>query len=249
MARSPRIDFPSAVHHVFGRGNGKQTVFLDDEDCSFFARRLGELKHELKFRVFAYCLMTNHYHLVIQTAEVALCRIMHRLLTAHARVFNDRWASVGHTFQGRYGSRLIGDDNALRTAIRYVHLNPVEAHLVPHAAAWTWTGHHGVLTGRDGLIERAFVLDLFGGSNEGYQAFLSEKTAKVERPSLDMLAAESPLDGASDLIRGAAKTKQATDLRQLFAEEALRVGYRRSELAAYLNRSQAALSKLLRRRS
>ena len=123
MPRQPRLDFQDTTHHIFHRGDGKEPIFLDDADRRFFLRRLRALQRELHFKLFAFCLMDNHFHLALKRAVVPLHKIMQRLLTAHARVFNDRWAKVGHTFQGRYGSRPVRSDADLMGLVRYIHLN------------------------------------------------------------------------------------------------------------------------------
>lgn len=251
MARILRSDFPGTTHHVFGRGNGKQLLFRDGKDCTFFLWKLGKLKQELDFRIFAYCLMKNHYHFAIQTAAIQLRFIMQRLLTSYARVFNDRWNTVGHPFQGRYGARRCKDDNDLRGIIRYVHMNPVEAKLTSLPQDWKWSGHHAVIRGSDPLLDSDFVLDLFGGGENGrrgYTDWLKELPIIRQRPSLDEIAASWGTEESVGLIRGAFKTAVVSELRRAFIMEALKSGYRRSAIATYLCRTPGAITLLLSRK-
>lgn len=153
MARTTRRDAPDTCHHVYSRGNGKQAIFIDDEDRSFFLRRLIALAAELDFTIRAYCLMHNHFHLALQRGSTPLPKLMHRLLTAYSRVFNDRWNKVGHAFQGRYGSRLITSDADLMGVIRYIHLNPVAAGLVGQPSGWAWSSHRDILQGDSKIVD------------------------------------------------------------------------------------------------
>ena len=247
MARIIRSDFDGAAHHVYGRGNGKQTIFQDDEDRDFFLRRLEGYSRELDFRVLGYCLMGNHYHLALQTGDRPLSLLMQRLLTSYARVFNDRWRTVGHPFQGRYGARRCKDDNDLRGVIRYIHMNPVEAGLADSPAHWGWSGHLGLIGSRTNypLVDVAFVWELFGGLNE-YRDYLAQPRFSKETVSLDSIAVSIGTQDQVRALRGASRTRESSELRREFLARALEAGYRRSEIARYLNRSGAAMTYLLR---
>lgn len=241
MARKPRSDFADTFHHVFSRGNGRQTIFRDDEDRSFFVRRLDDLSHELDFSIFAYCLMDNHFHIALQRRSQPLKSLMHRLLTAYARVFNDRWNTVGHAFQGRYGSRLLKDDVDLVGVIRYIHANPVAAHAAGKADDWKWSGHRQLANSAKGILDTAFVLDLFGDA-AAYATFMAQPAPASARASLAELAGSRKAD-----IRGPGTDRATSAQRVGFIESALEAGYRRAEIARYLNRSAGAITKLLAR--
>jgi REP element-mobilizing transposase RayT len=127
------------------RGNARQSIFLDDQDRRAFLGTLGWVAERRCWRVFAYALMPNHYHLVIQTAEANLAQGMHDLNGRYAGWFNNRHERVGHLFQGRYRAPLVDDDGHLRQVIRYVALNPVRARLCDRPESWPW-GSHRFLT-------------------------------------------------------------------------------------------------------
>ncbi len=241
MPRQPRLDFEDTTHHAFHRGDGKEPIFLDDADRRYFLRRLRELQRELRFKLLAFCLMGNHFHLALKRGLVPMHKIMHRLLTSHARAFNDRWVKVGHTFQGRYGSRPIRSDADLMGIIRYIHLNPVEAGIAATPEAWPWSSHADLIARRSELIDVDFVLGLFGGV-DNYLAFMKQPVRAAERPSLDALAGAE-----AELLKGASRTTDAIVLRRRFVEEALRCGWRRSDVAAYLGRTRGAVTLLLQR--
>ncbi len=125
MARPPRIAYEGAVYHVTARGNERRAIFRDDADYERFLRVLGESVTQFEVRLYLFCLMSNHLHLVAETPRANLGPFMHRLLTAYTVYFNQRHARCGHLLQGRYGARLVEKDTYLLRLSRYVHLNPV----------------------------------------------------------------------------------------------------------------------------
>ena len=127
MARKPRIEFPGAFYHIIVRGNNRQKIFADDEDYKYFLGRLNHYKERFKFVLFAYVLMPNHIHLLLETGEVPLSRIMQSLQFTYTQKFNRRHKKVGHLFQGRYKAILCQKESYLLELIRYIVLNPVRA--------------------------------------------------------------------------------------------------------------------------
>jgi len=133
MARKPRLTFEGAIHHVTFRGNGRKTIFRCDEERSRFLESLAERAERYRIRLYLYCLMTNHVHLLVETPAGNLSAFMGSLLTSHATYFNLRNRNSGHVTQGRYHSPLVeGDDYLLRLS-RYIHLNPVFVGGLKHA--------------------------------------------------------------------------------------------------------------------
>jgi REP element-mobilizing transposase RayT len=187
MPRGPRVDAPGLAHHVWHRGVGRQLVFLDSADCENFVERLQRLAHECGIRCFAWALMGNHFHLVIQVAEMSLATFMARLMTGYARYFNDRHGRVGHVFQNRYGSRAIEDDADLASVVVYVNRNPLEAGLVRSAhdlAHFPWASYGALVAARRPLpFERtAAALSLFGRDVASARAELEARVARGEPP-------------------------------------------------------------------
>jgi putative transposase len=125
MARLQRIEYEGAVYHVTARGNERRALFVDDADRERFLRVLGESVASFEIRLYLFCLMTNHLHLVLETPRGNLGRFMHRLQTAYTVYFNHRHQRHGHLLQGRYGATLVERDAYLLRLSRYVHLNPV----------------------------------------------------------------------------------------------------------------------------
>jgi putative transposase len=165
MARKPRIHFPGALYHVITRGNRRQGVFQDEKDFEQFLTYLSNCKNRFPFLLYAYALMQNHLHFLIEVGEIPLSRIMQSLLFGYAQYFNRRYKEVGHLFQGRYKAILCDKDAYLLELVRYIHLNPMRARIAKRPEDYAWTGHLSYLgKGRKGLIDEGFVLDQFGGS-------------------------------------------------------------------------------------
>jgi len=125
MARAQRIEYEGAVYHVTVRGNERRAIFHDDIDRERLLVILAGSVACFEVRLYLYCLMTNHVHLVVETPRANLGRFMHQVQTAYTVYFNRRHRRHGHLMQGRYGARLVGEDAYILKLSRYVHLNPV----------------------------------------------------------------------------------------------------------------------------
>jgi putative transposase len=163
MARKPRVHCPGALYHVISRGNQKQDIFLDDKDLQAFLSYLSEYKTRYPFHLYAYCLMKNHFHLLLGVEGTPLGKVMQSLLFRYTRYFNKRYGKVGHLFQGRYRAILCDKDAYLLKLVRYVHLNPIRAKVVTDPERYPWTSHLSYLgKAKQGLVEEDFVLGQFG---------------------------------------------------------------------------------------
>ena len=147
MARKPRNEFPGAVVHVFARGVRKLPIYVDDVDRHSYLMLLGQVVVRQRWHCLAYCLMTNHVHLLVEPPEPNLAVGMHRLHGLHAQAFNKRHRHTGHVFQGRYSAVPVRKDGQLLAVARYIALNPVEARLCDDAAEWAWASHAAILGG------------------------------------------------------------------------------------------------------
>jgi REP element-mobilizing transposase RayT len=139
MARAPRIQVAGGVYHLTQRGNNGALLFRDEHDYARFARLFWRVVRRYRWRCLAYCLMPNHYHLVVLTEEPNLAAGMRDLNGSYAKCFNARYDRFGHVFQGRYGGRLIESEPYLRATIAYVLGNPVRAGLCTAADDWSWS--------------------------------------------------------------------------------------------------------------
>ncbi len=149
MARQLRLQFPGAVYHLTSRGNAGQAIYLDDADRARFLDLLGREVEQQRWRCHAYCLMDNHYHLLVETPEANLSRGMGRLNMAYAQGFNRRHERAGHLFQGRYKAIVVERDSHLLELCRYLVLNPVRAGLVDSPMAWPWSSYRATASARE----------------------------------------------------------------------------------------------------
>ncbi|HEX9185872.1 MAG TPA: transposase [Vicinamibacteria bacterium] len=175
MARPLRIEFPGALYHVTSRGNARESIFLDDGDRQAFLGRLGEVAGSHRWRCFSYCLMTNHFHLLLETPEPNLSRGMRLLNGRYSQRFNRRHGRVGHVLQGRFKGILVEREAHLVELARYVVLNPVRAGMVAAAEDYPWSSLRATL----GLAPPPSWLVIEGllarfGSRSRYLQFVGE---------------------------------------------------------------------------
>jgi putative transposase len=140
MPRTARASVGGMCYHVINRGNARGTVFHKDDDFAAFLRLIGDAHERLAMRVLAYCLLNNHFHLVLWPhGDGDLSRWMQWLLTAHVRRYHRHYHGSGHVWQGRFKAFPIQQDEHLLTVLRYVERNPVRANLVAHSREWLWS--------------------------------------------------------------------------------------------------------------
>ena len=145
MARPLRIEYAGALYHVTSRGDRREDIYLDDEDREAWLEVLAIVCQRFNWRCHAWCLMDNHYHLVIETVKGNLSRGMRQLNGVYTQKSNRRHQQSGHLFQGRYKAILIDRDSYLLEVSRYVVLNPVRARMVREAGDWAWSSYRGMV--------------------------------------------------------------------------------------------------------
>lgn len=172
MARRPRCFAPGLLYHVIARGNHRLPTFLSDLDYTIYLARLAVYRRRYGVLLYAYCLMPNHVHLLVQTSDPPLAKFMQGLQQSYTQRFNRIHDKVGHLFQGRYKAIVCERDEYLLTLVRYIHLNPVRAGLVDDPESYPYSGHQAYLTGDGmGLVEPGPVLSLIGG-RAAYRRFV-----------------------------------------------------------------------------
>ena len=145
MARPLRIEFPGAIYHVTSRGNARRKIFLNDEDKRSFLSTLAWVVERFGWIFHAYCLMDNHFHLMIETPEPNLSRGMRQLNGVYTQWFNRRHRKVGHLFQGRFKAIVVERDSYLLELCRYVVLNPVRAKMVKLPQDYAWSSYRATI--------------------------------------------------------------------------------------------------------
>ena len=143
MARKARVEVAGGLYHVITRGNNRRQIFNSPTDHEKFLSLLAIQKRRLPFFLYAYCLMSNHVHLLIERKADAIGRIMHRVLTGYSQYYNRR--RVGHLLQGRHKAILCQSDRYLAELVRYIHLNPVRARMVTKPEQYPYSSHGAYL--------------------------------------------------------------------------------------------------------
>ncbi len=167
MPRKARAEVEGGLYHVITRGNNRRQIFNSPADYQKFLSLLGAQKIKLPFFLYAYCLMSNHVHLLIERQANAIGRIMHRLLTGYAQYYNRRNRRVGHLLQGRYKAILCQSDRYLSELVRYIHLNPVRARMVNKPQDYEYSSHRAYLGIEPvGLVDVDPVLRHFGAQKD-----------------------------------------------------------------------------------
>src|SRR5258708_1449500 len=142
MARLPRPIDDGLVYHALNRGNNRADVFADPDDHEAFLQALAKTKERYPLQLYGYCLMTNHFHLLLRPGPgQSISRILQSLTVAHTWRYHRRHHTVGHVWQGRFKSPLIQDDDHLLTVLRYVESNPLRAGMVKDLAEYSWSSY------------------------------------------------------------------------------------------------------------
>jgi putative transposase len=168
MARPLRIEYPGALYHITSRGNAKAKIFLDDSDHRAFLDVLGFVVKRFNWLCHAYCLMGNHYHLLIETPDANLSRGMRQLNGIYTQKFNWKRHRSGHLLQGRYKAILMDKDEYLLELARYLMLNPVRAGMVESPEDYAWSSYRATI-GKDkapDFLTTDWLLARFGGTRE-----------------------------------------------------------------------------------
>ncbi len=168
MARPLRIEYPGALYHITSRGNARQDIYNNDRDKTTFLEVLQSVVERCNWLCHSYCLMTNHYHLIVETPEGNLSQGMRQLNGVYTQKFNQRYDSAGHLFQGRYKAILIEKESYLLSLCRYVVLNPVRAGIVHSPEQWIWNSYRATagLTKKPPFLTIDWLLSQFGETRE-----------------------------------------------------------------------------------
>lgn len=180
MARPLRLEFVGALYHVTSRGDRREDIFEDDNDRETFLAILGDTCRDYNWVCHAYCLMSNHYHLLIETPDANLSKGMRQLNGVYTQKFNRAHSRVGHVFQGRYKAILVDKNNYLLEVARYIVLNPVRAQMVRSIRDWRWSSYRATagLVAAQEWLDIHWLLAAFGRQKskaiDSYKLFVAE---------------------------------------------------------------------------
>lgn len=272
MARPLRLEFPGAVYHVTSRGNARQNIVQDNCDRSQFLTLLAHVLDRYGWLCHAYCLMDNHYHLLIETPKPNLSLGMRQLNGRYTQIYNRRHTRVGHLFQGRFTAILVEKEVHLLELCRYVVLNPVGAKLVPHPRDWAWSSYQatvGEMKSPDWLTTD-WILGQFGvragPARERYRTFVTERhdklrpwdqlTGQIYMGSTDFVAKHQPNRVIRDIPRRQTQAhrpslhelfRQKEKTAQLIHTAYRQYGYRLAEIADHLGVHAVTVSRRLKK--
>ena len=205
MARPLRIEYPGAFYHVTSRGNEQKDIFKSNIDREKFLSYLVSAGEKYGAEIHAYCLMTNHYHLILETPLGNLSQIMKHINSSYTTYFNIKHKRVGHLLQGRYKAILVEADAYAAELSRYIHLNPVRAGMVKLPEDYRWTSYRFYTEGGEPLwLNTKFILGYFGTagpeSRRNYKSYVNEKVAGgYFSPLMEVVA--STILGSEDFVR------------------------------------------------
>ena len=193
MPRKKRVWYPGATYHVISRGNRQSTIFRDRLDYWYFLEVMRTVREKYPFVIHSICLMTNHFHVLVETKDTDLSRIMQKVLSVYAEEFNYRHHLTGHLFQGRYRAILVKNEKYFLEVSRYIHLNPVKAQMVKAPGEYKYSSYGVFVQEERGqsnskiemllweLVETPRVLGCFlDESREQYRMFVEGKIPHTE---------------------------------------------------------------------
>jgi putative transposase len=227
MARKPRIHCPGALYHVILRGNARQDIFFDEKDRYRFYLLIQEGTERYRHCIHAFCLMTNHIHLLVQVADVPLSRIMQNLSFRYTRWANWRQGKSGHLFQGRYKAILVDADEYLLELVRYLHLNPVRAAMAKDPINYQWSSHRAYC-GKESIpwLYTDLTLSPFGrrmdAAQRKFREFVLEGVGEGHRPEFHGCSgADSRLLGDDAFAERVLVESEVIPVRRIGIEEVI----------------------------
>lgn len=175
MGRHARINYPDLMYHVINRGNNKQVIFRDREDYLHYLNTIQRYKKKYRFKLFAYCLMPNHVHLLIKVSKGgSISKIMQSITVAQTRRFNDKYQRCGHVWQGRFLSPLVSSDEYAVNVMRYIEQNPWRAGMVAAVADYPFSSYKLNISKKSGrMIDRE--------DNDVYQAMGKNDDERIKQ--------------------------------------------------------------------
>lgn len=204
MARLRRIEYYGAYYHVIQRGVNREDIFRDDGDKAKLLEIVMEAREEFDFKLFAYVIMDNHYHFLVQTLNIPISRIMHYINMRYALAYNRKHQRLGHVFENRYKSILVQDNSYFITLIKYIHKNPVAAGMATSMEEYRWTSDIFYRRNMDSLVDIDEFLDLL--ARERPQAIreyirLMDEKDKIDREVLMKTYEKTSIIGSRDFVK------------------------------------------------
>ncbi|MBN1289496.1 MAG: transposase [Actinobacteria bacterium] len=231
------------------RGNNKQDVFVKDAERTFFLNLLSKTVSEFNWSVYSYCLMSNHYHLIVQTHEANLSIGMMKLNGVYSKWFNRNHERVGHAFQKRYDSPVIESDEHFLVVSRYIAINPVKSKIIKKPEDWRWSSYRATIGKYPGpsFLDASRVLKLFSDNYKNavsaYKIFVNSKFDSEENQILEKHSGPSCRPTLSELFKGAYSKSKRYDATSSACNY---FGYSKKEVADFLGLDRNTIGRILR---
>jgi putative transposase len=181
MGRKPRVWLPGGYYHIVCRGNRRDALFLSELDYVSFYKILDSVYEKIKFELPVFCLMTNHFHLMVRTWEEPVAKVMSLLNKRYANYFNTRYCLTGHVFEKRYYAQMLADDRSVLEVSKYIHRNPLEAKMVKQLDQYPWSSYRFYTQSNEippGYVKPDSILRYFSGETgsqrQAYQRYVED---------------------------------------------------------------------------
>jgi len=174
MARPYRLQSADCFYHITSRGDDRKKIFISEHDFAKFLEYLSLAKNKFKFYLYGYCLMSNHYHLLLETTQPNVSRIMHYINGSYTTYYNIKRRRSGHVFQGRFKSIVVDKDSYFLELSRYIHLNPVRAKVTDNPAKYRWSSYPAYRGKKESLLDKDRLKQCLDMSTKQYERFVLE---------------------------------------------------------------------------
>ena len=247
MSRQPREYSPSGIYHIMSRGINKMAIFVDTYDRLRYIDILLQVKKKISYDLYAFCLMSNHNHLLLKEANTNISKIMASINIRYSMYFNRKYSRVGSLFQERFHSEPIESERQLLTCARYIHNNPVKAGIVKSPGEYRWSSYHDYLDNSgEPLLNTEFLFNLFGlDSILARSKFISYTAESNDDSYVDCEPEKSEEDELRKQIERLVRTQFNHDLSHISSMDY----NRRKEIIAYIvansSLSYAQLGRIL----
>jgi len=277
LARGARVEYPGALYHVIQRGNNREHIFERPEDKEYLIDQLRKSVAVDGMELYAYVVMSNHYHLALRTCVEPLRKVMHRINTRYGLYYNRAIERTGHVFEGRYKAITVENERYLISLIRYIHLNPVRAGICSKIQDYLWSSDRFYRKPENDFVETGLLLDIISGgglkSVQKYNLFMEQDddqpiTERLTMPKNDKsegknqalknFVGRKPLDeiltktGINheelELIKRGCRMRRLTAAKEKYAKKAFNEGYSMEEIARHISVSAVAVFKYINRR-
>lgn len=275
MVRRARMEYPGALYHVIQRGNNREDVFERPKDKDYLIEQLRKSVTVDGIELFAYVIMSNHYHFALRTCVEPLRKVMHRINTKYGFYYNHAMERTGHVFEGRYKAIPVHDENYLISLVRYIHRNPVRAGICKRVWDYPWSSDRFYRKMEPGFVEFNILLDILSGDkkksvqkyslmmeqDDDYtpEEFIIRENSNPEernkageypggRKLLDEILMKTVVDrDYFELIKRGSRMRMLTPFKEEYAKTAWDQGYSMEEIARHICISATAVSKYINR--